>query len=163
MQERSVVEAERGQQRGGFTLIEVLVAVSLFATAVTFFSMAYLNTLVAMERTRLNQGLEQDLSTIRRQVLQIADLDTLEKGGTVVTGEHGVSRWSVELEPTQVADLFAVELSVELEPEDDELEEREVLETLYLTRPSWSDPVQREELRARSGDRLYENQTRAWQ
>lgn len=156
----SSVELSRtvSRPKKGFTLIEVLVAMSLFFLAVTYFAMAYLNTLMAMERTRLNQGLEQDMAAIRREVLLISDIETLEQGGDVVTGEHGVARWRVEVDPTQVADLFEVTLSVELDPVDEEHGVNEASETLYLTRPSWSEPVDREELRAQTRERLIDRQ-----
>ena len=143
---------------GGFTLLEVLVALALFFMAVTFFSMTYLNTLMAIEGTRLNQGLEQDMAAIRRQALLIADVEELEEGGDVLTGEHGLARWSVEYEPTAVADLFLVTLSVELDPEDEEKGVREATEQFYLTRPSWSEPTERDELRGQTKERLLERQ-----
>lgn len=126
--------------------------------AVTYFSMTYLNTLMAIEGTRLNQGLEQDMAAIRRQALLIADVEELEEGGDVVTGEHGLARWTVEYEPTQVADLFLVTLSVELDPVDEEKGVREATEQFYLTRPSWSEPTERDELRAATKERLLERQ-----
>ncbi|MDQ8197200.1 prepilin-type N-terminal cleavage/methylation domain-containing protein [Pelagicoccus enzymogenes] len=143
---------------GGFTLLEVLVALALFFMAVTFFSMTYLNTLMAIEGTRLNQGLEQDMAAIRRQALLIADVEELEEGGEVVTGEHGLARWRVEYEPTQVADLFLVTLTVELDPDDKEKGATEATEQFYLTRPSWSEPTERDELRAETKERLLDRQ-----
>lgn len=161
MESRSGLKRSLSDGQRGFTLIEVLVAMSLFFLAVTYFAMAYLNTLMAMERTRINQGLEQDLSAIRREVLLISEVETLEQGGDVVTGEHGLARWRVEIEPTQVADLFQVTLSVELDPEDEEHGVHEASETLYLTRPSWSEPVDRDELRAQTRERLIDRQVSA--
>ena len=147
-----------GSGAGGFTLLEVLVAMALFFMAVTFFSMTYMNTLMAIESTQLNQGLEQDLAAIRREALLVADVEELEEGGELVTGEHGLARWRVEYEPTQVADLFQVTLFVELEPEDREKGVREATERFYLTRPSWSEPTQRDELRAQTEERLLDRQ-----
>lgn len=147
-----------GAARGGFTLLEVLVALALFFMAVTFFSMTYLNTLMAIEGTRLNQGLEQDMAAIRRQALLIADVEEVEDGGEVVTGEHGLAQWRIEYEPTEVADLFRVTLSVELDPVDEKNGVREATEQFYLTRPTWSDPVERDELRAQTKERLVERQ-----
>lgn len=143
---------------GGFTLLEVLVAMALFFMAVTFFSMTYLNTLMAIEGTRLNQGLEQDLAAIRRQALLIADVEEVEDGGDVLTGEHGLARWTIDYEPTVVADLFLVTLSVELDPDDEERGITEATEQFYLTRPTWSEPTERDELRAATQERLVENQ-----
>lgn len=142
----------------GFTLLEVLLAMALFFVAVTVFSMTYLNTLMAVEGTRLNQGLEQDMAAIRRQVLLIDDVEALKEGGDVVTGEHGLARWRIEYEPTEVADLFFVTLSVELDPDDRENGEREATESFYLTRPTWSEPVERDTLRANTRERLVDRQ-----
>lgn len=147
-----------GRRSSGFTLLEVLVAMALFFMAVTFFSMTYLNTLMAIEGTRLNQGLEQDMAAIRRQALLIADIEEVEDGGDVVTGEHGLAHWSIEYEPTRVADLFLVTLTVELAPEDEENGVTEATEQFYLTRPTWMEPTERDELRAATKERLVENQ-----
>ncbi|MBC2604470.1 PulJ/GspJ family protein [Pelagicoccus albus] len=142
----------------GFTLLEVMVAMALFFMAVTFFSMTYLNTLMAVEGMRVNQGLEQDMAAIRRQVLVLGDVEEIEQGGQVVTGEHGLATWRVEYEPTEVADLFEVTLSVELDPDDEENGVRQATETFYLTRPSWSEATAREELRARTKEKLLNRQ-----
>ena len=155
---------ETGRVRRGFTLLEVIIALAVFALAIVYFNMAYLNTLTAMSRVQVNQSLEQDLATVRQQVLLMSDPEELEMGGDVVTGEHGLARWDVEYEPTELADLFRVTLSVELEPKEDGSGEEtegpiEVTETFYLTRPSWSEPVEREELRERTRQRLVEKQT----
>lgn len=157
---RSSARGEEGALRreGGFTLLEVLIAMSIFFTAVTFFSAAYINTLSAVQSVRVNQGLEQDLATIRRQVLLLADVEELEKGGDVVTGEHGLARWRLEYEPTQVADLFFVTLTVELDPEDEENGVDSATEQFYLTRPTWSEPLERDELRAQTREKLLDRQ-----
>lgn len=147
-----------GKFRAGFSLLEVMVAMALFFVAVSYFSMTYLNTLMAMERTRVNQGLEQDMAAIRRQALLIADVEEVEKGGEVVTGEHGIARWRIEYEPTEVADLFLVTLRVDLEPEDEENGVSEATEQFYLTRPTWSVPSDRNELRSRTKEKLVDRQ-----
>lgn len=131
---------------------------ALFFIAVTVFSMTYLNALMAVESTRVNQGLEQDMAAIRRQALLLADVEEVEEGGDVVTGEHGLARWRIEYEPTQIADLFLVTLSVDLDPDDKEKGVTEATEQFYLTRPSWSEPSERDELRARTKERLVERQ-----
>ena len=133
--------------------MEVILALALFAVAVAAFSGAYVNILNAFEAVKLDQSFEQDLSLIRKQVLAIADLDELEEGGEVVTGSHGIANWTVEYEPTEVADLFQVILLVELYPSDSD-ETVQVEQRLFLTRPTWSEPVERETLRAETAKRL---------
>lgn len=133
-------------------------AMALFVMAVTVFSMTYLNTLMAIEGTRGDQALEQDMAAIRRQALLLSDIEDVEAGGDLVTGEHGLARWKIEYEPTEVADLFLVTLSVELDPVDKENGATEAEETFYLTRPTWSEPLEREELRARTREKLLDRQ-----
>lgn len=145
-------------RRSGFTLIEVLLATGLFFTAVTFFTAAYLNTLRALDSLEVNQGFEQDMALIRQQALSAAKLEDLEAGGQVVTGQHGIATWSGEVEGTEVADLFRLTLKVELQAPGSETVQVETQE-LYLTRPSWSDPTEREVLRAETRDRLVARQT----
>jgi len=139
--------------KAGFTILEVILALALFAVSVAAFAGAYVNILNAFESVKLDQSFEQDMSLVRRQVLAISDVNELEDGGEVVTGMHGIANWTVEYEPTEVADLFEVTLSVELYPPNSE-EERLVEQKLFLMRPTWSDPLERETLRAETANRL---------
>ncbi len=147
---------------GGFTLLEVLIAMVVFFSAVAFFSMAYLNTLSAVSSVQVNQSLEQDLALARQQALVIADPEELEAGGEILTGEHGLALWRADYAPTEIADLFKVTLSVELEPKVEEGgqggQRLSVSQELYLVRPSWSDATEREELRSRSRERFESRQ-----
>ncbi|MGK0240976.1 MAG: prepilin-type N-terminal cleavage/methylation domain-containing protein [Candidatus Pelagisphaera sp.] len=151
----------RGAKRrvsGGFTLVEVMMAMALFGIAVVAFSGAYINVINAFSAIQVDQPFEQDLSLIRQQVLILPEIEDLEEGGEVFTGSHGQATWRVEYEPTLVADLFKLTLFMEiLDLEKDKMQEVE--ETHYLTRPTWSDPVERSELQADTRDRLLEKQS----
>lgn len=142
----------------GFTLVEVMLAMALFGIAVTTFATAYINIINALAAIQVDQAFEQDLTLVRQQALVQQEIEDLEEGGEVFTGSHGEASWSVEYEPTLVADLFKLTLTIELL--DRELDEmKEVVETHFLTRPTWSDPVERAELRADTADRLLAKQT----
>ena len=98
------------------------------------------------------------MSMIRLDAFSSVLVEDLEEGGKVFTGSHGEASWRVEYEPTLVADLFRVSLLMEiLDKEKDEM--KEVEEVHYLTRPTWSDPVERAELRAETRDRLLAKQS----
>lgn len=145
-------------RKGGFTVIEVMLALALFGVAVTTFTAAYLNIINAIAAIQVDQAYEQDLSMIRLAAFSSVLIEDLEEGGDVFTGSHGEATWKVEYEPTLVADLFKARLLIEiLDKEKDRM--KEVEEVHYLTRPSWSDPVERAELRAETRDRLLAKQT----
>jgi len=141
----------------GFTIIEVMLALALFGFAVTTFTAAYLNIISAISAIQVDQAYEQDMSMIRLAAFSSVLIEDLEEGGEVFTGSHGEATWKVEYEPTLVADLFKARLIVEIrDKEKGEMEE--VVETHYLTRPTWSDPVERADLRADTRDRLLARQ-----
>jgi general secretion pathway protein I len=149
----------RGREAGGrgaFTLVEVLLALALFAMAVVVLAASYINVLNALESVKVDQALEQELALVRSRVLQEPDLDEIEKGGEVPTPTHGVARWEAQVSPTAVADLFRVDVRVELEGSGEETAPRTVDQTLYLLRADWSEPVERDELRAETRKRLDE-------
>ena len=146
------------KMRRGFTIIEVMLALALFGVAVTTFTAAYLNIINAIAAIQVDQAYEQDLSMIRLAAFSSVLVEDVEEGGEVFTGSHGEASWKVEYEPTLVADLFRVRLLMEvLDKEKGEM--KEVEEVHYLTRPTWSDPVERAELRAETRDRLLAKQT----
>ena len=147
-------EASRAK---GFTIVEVMLALALFGVAVTTFAASYLNIINAIAVIQVDQPFEQDMSMIRAEAFSISDTEELEEGGEVMTGHHGEATWKIEYEPTLVADLFKVSLIVEMENRESG-EKEEVKETHYLTRPTWSDPVERADLRAETRDRLLARQ-----
>jgi len=149
---RRAVEAGR---RRAFTLIEVLLALALFAIAVVVLAASYINVLFALQAVRADRVLEQEMAFVRSVILTAPDLETIEDGGELPTGAMGYAYWEAELEPTRIADLFVVRVSVVLEGTGDD-EERSLTDRLVVLRPSWSEPVDREELRADSKQRLEE-------
>lgn len=146
----------------GFSLLEVVIAIALFGMAVGALGSAYLNTISAVDRVQLDHALEQDLALVRQVALLKESVEELEEGGEIETGSHGLAIWSAEYEYTGVADLFKVSLFIELEGAEgegeEEEEERKVEQTLYLTRPTWSDPTERGALREETRQRFLEQQ-----
>jgi prepilin-type N-terminal cleavage/methylation domain-containing protein len=152
------MRARRNLSGRGFTLVEVMLAMALFGIAITTFATAYINIISTLGTIQVDQSYEQDLTLIRQRVLVLQTVEELEEGGELFTGSHGEANWRVEYEPTLVADLFQVTLIIEiLDREKDEM--KEVVETHYLTRPTWSDPVERSELQADTRERLVAKQT----
>lgn len=151
---RNPISASRSSDRG-FTLIEVLLALALFAISVVVLASSYVNVLFGLEAVRVDRVLEQEMAFVRSVILTSPDLETIEEGGELPTAELGYAYWEAELEPTNVADLFIVHVSVTLEGTA-RGEERTLNDRLVVLRPSWSEPLEREDLRAASSERLAE-------
>ncbi len=133
--------------RDGFTLIEVVVALALFASASIGLTMAFTSILTVREHGVQNDRLDADLRAIRQQLLLEPDLEAAEEGNTLETLSSGEAQWSAEIEPTEVVDLFAVQFYVELSDPPEGSPDR-YSETLYLLRPTWSEKDERDELLA---------------
>ena len=133
--------------KDGFSLLEIIIALAVFGMAMVTLGGAYINTISSMDRVQVDQGLEQDLNLVRMMALTKETIEELEDGGEIQSGSHGELSWSAEYEPTAVADLFEVILIIEYEDLKTE-QMRELTQTLFLTRPTWSDATEREALRA---------------
>lgn len=141
---------------GAFTILEVIVATAIFAVAVVGLAAAYVNILTNIEIVKEDLALENELSLVRTKVLLEPELETVEQGGDINTATHGLAQWSAIVEPTETADLFRVNLEITFEGDSEGGEERKVEETLYLLRPDWSDPLEREDLRSARREQLEE-------
>ncbi len=136
-------------------MVEVLVALVIFAVSAVVLGASYLNVLNNYELIRQNQAMEEDMRFIRKLVLEQPDREELEEGGDFESLYLGLVSWRVFLEETPTPDLFLVQVEVEFEGSDETPGGVEVQE-FYALRPDWSDPVVREELRMESAERFQE-------
>jgi len=143
-------------KRDGFSLVEVLFALALFGIAAAVFSTAFVNTMKAMEAMSRVQHEETSFRFLRSQILQEADLDVIEQGGIITLYDDRVATWSVELEPTTVIDVIEVYLVIEIPPLNDGDEDTVYRDLLRVTRPTWTDPVERSETLAEATDEVME-------
>ena len=129
----------------GFSLIEVVIALALFAMAAVVLTDTFVNALLARERSVGNDAYNRDIRAVRMQLLLEADRETAEDGGAYETLANGTANWEARIEPTNVVDLFQVDLRMEFQkPQDDQ--EASYEETLYLLRPTWSETDERSNL-----------------
>lgn len=132
---------------GGFSLIEVLIALAIFAAASTVLVSAFASAMLARERSVGNDLLHADIRAVRMQLLLEPSLEAAEDGGNYPTLNHGEATWQAVIEPTEVVDLFRVELQIEFSaPPEDQTGTHS--EQLYLLRPTWSEAGERSELLA---------------
>lgn len=143
----------RRVRKGAFTLVEVLVSLGIFALAAVVLGTAYVNVLLNYHLMRQNGTERSELAMARAELLAEPDRARAERGGEVALAEGGSVRWQARVEDTAVADLFQVELAWEIASVDRTPARREK-ETFLLLRPTWSEPDQREQLRAASKARL---------
>jgi len=133
------------QRPSAFSLIEVLIALTVFAMAATYLMSTFVNALTARERSVNDDVLHADIRAVRMQLLLEPNLEDAEDGGEYPTLSHGEASWRARIEPTEIVDLFQVEFSIEFsEPPEDGPDNH--VESLYLLRPTWSEGDERSDL-----------------
>lgn len=128
-----------------FSLLECIIALALFSMSAAVLTNAFVNALLARERSYSNEQLNADIRAVRMQLLLEPNLEDAEEGGDLETLNHGEASWNATIEPTNVVDLFRVDWNVEFlsPPEGDPISHAE---TVYLLRPTWSESNERSEL-----------------
>ncbi len=129
----------------GFSLIEVLIALALFAIASNIIGSAFINALLSRERNNDNSYRDIAVQTARKQLLLEKNIDDAEDGGSVETLELGEVDWYAEIIPTDMVDLFEVNLFIEFFYVKDD-QSSNYNETLLLLRPTWSESDERSSL-----------------
>lgn len=145
-------------RRGGFTLVEVLVSIAIFALAAVILGSAYINVLSGYQRMRSSTQDETDLAFVRALVLAEPKLEVIEKGGDVRRAESTTVHWQAEVEPTNRADLFQVVIECQM-PGVGSKQGRTMRDSFLVLRPTWSDPAEREKLRAKFREELAKRKT----
>jgi len=141
----------------GFTLIEVIVALALFAVGATILAAAYVNVLNALDSVKGDQAFEQAIVLVRSQILQEPDREVIEDGDELPTARFGQAHWRAVVTPSEtIADLFRVDLEITFDGSEERPEPRTVEQSLWVLRPDWSEPTERDALRARTRERLQE-------
>jgi len=143
----------------GFTLVEVLVGLAIFALAAVVLGAAYANVLTSYDSVARRQKNEQELRLVRQLVLGEPDRQVVEKGGLLTLPESQSVEWRATIEDTAVADLFRVVLKCQwrtpasVQPAPTE-------EFFWVLRPTWTDPADRDKLRQESERRLQKRDNR---
>lgn len=141
-------------RRGGFTLVEVLVSLAIFALAAVALSGAYTNVLLARQSMRRLDTADEALFRSRAALLETAGLEDARQGGEIDLADGRKARWSSVIEPTAVSDLFSVALTIEVPDAGEGKPEPARAEGFYLLRPAWSVSGERSKLTDAARERL---------
>lgn len=142
----------------GFTLLEVLVALTIFAMATVMLASAYLNVLNGYEVVSRGVQINEDFAFARQQVLNEPDRKKVEEGGEFETAGSRRAKWSTEIESTGVADVFKVTFTCEIADPNRPEPERQV-QAFIVLRPTWVvDPAERGKLKEDAKTRILEIQ-----
>ena len=143
--------------RRGFTLVEVMIALAVFALAAVVLGSAYVNVLNAYEQVGDAAARDEDLRFARQAILLEADREKVEDGGDFQSVDGRQVRWEAQIEPTETADLFEVTFTCEIAASSD-AEARRYEQRFRVLRPTWSEGTDREKLRSESAKRIAELQ-----
>jgi len=135
----------RSGAAGGFTLLEVLVAMAIFAMAAVVLGATYVNALSAYQAAGRRNEYDADLRFVRAALLTEPDRDKAEEGGDLDLGSSKRAHWQADIAPTDTVDLFSVAWTCVI---DDPARSKpyKTTQTFLLLRPTWSDPVERTKL-----------------
>ncbi len=154
---RRVCPAVRPRARA-FTLIEVLVALAIFALGAIVLGSGYVNTLTSYDAASRAARLDEDVAFARQMIITQPDRTKLEQGGEFDTANGGHVRWSVEITSTTTADLFNVAFTCESELPGS-LSPVKTEQTFTLLRPTWSiDQAEHDKLKEDARTRILEFQ-----
>ncbi|MSU47858.1 MAG: prepilin-type N-terminal cleavage/methylation domain-containing protein [Opitutus sp.] len=132
----SQISHRKSQISSAFTLIEVLVALVIFAMVVVVLGSAYLNVLISYEVVKRGTLINEDFAFARQQVLAEPDRKKLEEGGEFDTAGGRRAKWSVEIESSPVADVYKVTFTCEIADPTRSEPDRKV-ESFMVLRPTW--------------------------
>lgn len=138
--------------------MEVLVALCIFAMAAVVLGASYLNVLLSYEAVSHVLLVNEDFAFARQIVLTEPDRKKLEEGGEFDTAGGQHARWSVEIESTNVADVFKVTFTCELS-DPARMQPEKLAQTFTVLRPTWViDAAERGKLKEDAKQRILEIQ-----
>jgi general secretion pathway protein I len=136
----------------GFTILEVLVAVVIFAGAATVLVASYVNILSNFEASRVKTNFDEELAYVRSEFQIISDIEEATDGREFDMGNGVQGQWYSEIEMTEIPNLFSVNLVADMT--DSEGERQQLNQQFYLLRPTWGEPDEVDKARQDMQERM---------
>lgn len=143
--------------RRAFTLIESMIALAIFVMMAVVLGSAYVGTLNSYDMANKVQYEDEDVRFARVLVLAKAKKDDVEQGGEFENASHNRVRWQATITPTETTDVFSVILKCSVTAADAKAPS-EIEQTFRVLRPTWSEKVDHDKLRALAKERITELQ-----
>lgn len=145
----------------GFTLLEVLIALAIFALAAVVLGATYVNVLNAYNVVNRGDTREEEIRFARAQLMAEPERTKAEEGGDFESPAGARVVWRAEIEPSSIADVFRVTFTCEVSETNPAGNtttppSRPVTETFMLLRPTWSDGLDMTQLRENAKERIIE-------
>jgi prepilin-type N-terminal cleavage/methylation domain-containing protein len=128
---------QKSKIRAAFSLVEVLVALTIFALSAVILGSAYVNVLNAYAVAGRFARTNEDVVFARSLVMTQPDITKLQDGGEFDGSGGRRVKWSAEITPTTTADLFTVVFTCEV-AEATGTQADKTVQTFMLLRPTWS-------------------------
>lgn len=128
--------------RRGFTFIEVMVALAIFAFAGIVLASAYANVLTAQKAIVERNVSEEDYRLVRRALFAEPELKKVSQWNDLPLPDGHSARWRATITQTALPDLFDVVLEIKGSGKGVQSAEP-IRQNLRLLRPTWSNKSER--------------------
>jgi len=124
----------------GFTLLEVTLSLIILGMSLVVIYQVFSNTLMSSTIVSSRQADNIDLRFLKQQLLKEPRLSEVQNGGNIVTPDQKEWTWKANVSPTKVLDLYKVTITLI----DLNRSSRQLSQTFYLLRPTWTSPSKRQ-------------------
>jgi general secretion pathway protein I len=142
--------------RRGFTLLEVLVALAIFAMVAVVLGATYVNVLNAYRVVNQEGTRDEEIRFARALLMAEPDRTKAEEGGDFTSTDNRQVRWRAEIEPSSTADVFEVTFTCEVTETNAAKPTPPRTEKFMLLRPTWSEGLDMTKLRQDAKERILE-------
>jgi prepilin-type N-terminal cleavage/methylation domain-containing protein len=129
-----------------FSLIEIMVALTVFSISIVVISQSFTNGLLCRINSEKKDPFEADLPFLRKQILDITDVAKIKEGGSVKGIVTGNVTWKGVVVKTNIVNLFKLDVTCTWTRNAMDKAAKEYRQTLYVFQPSWGEKDQQKDL-----------------